>query len=93
MIDPTTHRTMSERSYHGATSRSLELHKENRQNSIHNNQIGIYSSSSHTPPAHTPPAHTPVLPWMLGEKTPHFYSGLHKLYPYVQLTMNFHTYI
>ena len=24
MIDPTTHRTMSERSYHGATSRSLE---------------------------------------------------------------------
>ena len=26
MIDPTTHRTMSERSYHGATSRSRCLH-------------------------------------------------------------------
>ena len=25
MKDPTTHRTMSERSYHGATSRSLEV--------------------------------------------------------------------
>ena len=49
-IDPTTHRTMSERSYQGATSRSLHVSKLMGYSQFYNLKKNNYVSNQHRNP-------------------------------------------